>query len=118
MRNALRKPPRAAPSLLTIPNRDRVIGIFERACLEQHTLIAIELERRQTLTYGEIAALSVFARELGKAKIEHIMPSEFTQQQLEGGAQILGQTLAMVIRRREKEDGRRQRIAGGVQRNI
>jgi hypothetical protein len=115
MRSALRKPRRVAPTLLSIPNRERIVGLLQRCCLVPHTLIAVELERRPTLEHGDVAVLTVFAAELGRDKIEHVMPGEFTVQQLEGAAQILGQTLAMVIRKKEAASGRRQGIARSVQ---
>lgn len=115
MRNARLKPPRAVPSLLTIPNRDRVVEILQRACTEPHTLIAVELEHRPTLRFGEVSVLTVFAKELGIDRIEHIMQGDVTQQQLEGAAEILGQCLGSEIRRRERIHGRRKGTAGSFQ---
>lgn len=106
MQNFRRKPPRATPSLLPLPNRDRIVSIFMKAVGWPVGLLAIELEHRQTLTYGEVSVLSAFVEELGEKVPEHIMPKEFHQQQLEGAAQILGETVAAALRKKGYSDGR------------
>lgn len=109
----MRRPLRpAGPSMLTIPNRARIEALFGHACPVPHTLIAMELEIRPTVTFGDMAVLIVFVRELGKMAAEHVMPKEFTEQQIEGGAEILGQAVARAIRRKQENDNaRRQRVA-------
>lgn len=112
---ALRKPRRAAPTLLSLPNRAKIETLFSRSCLIPHTLVAIELERRQTLAFGDVAILTAFVKELGLAKVEHMMPSEFTERQIESGAEVLGQTVMRQLRANGvKPNAGRQRIAGGI----
>jgi len=100
MRNALRKPPRAAPSLLAVPNLDRLISIFMRAA-GPVTLTSLELENRTTLTHGDVSVLSAFVTELGKQTPEHFLPRNPHPQQLEGAALILGETVKRAIRAKE-----------------
>jgi hypothetical protein len=109
----MRRPPRPrGPTLLAVPNRERIESLFRRTCLVPHTLIAMELEIRPTVRVGDIAVLIVFVRELGNVAAEHVMPKEFNERHLEGGAEILGQNVARAIRKKqEAEHGRRQRVA-------
>jgi hypothetical protein len=57
----------------------------------------MELERRETLTHGDVSVVTVFIGGLRWPRIEHILPQDATPQQIEGAAEILGQTVRRAI---------------------
>jgi|SRR6185436_7137753 len=110
IREAMRKPARSAPQLLSIPNREAVLAAFRRAQTYPLDLIAIELETHQSLASGSCYKLVAFVRDHG-LNAQHIMPGGDVpdERQLLGAAEILAQALSVAARRRYGEqDGRRR----------
>src|SRR6266576_2558795 len=99
IRTACRRPARSAPQLLSIPNRADVERAFRRTC-GPVKMIAIELERGHTQTFGDTLELFVFTRE-PNLTINHVMPGrQINMGALIAAAEILGQTAALQARRR------------------
>lgn len=98
IREAIRKPPRSAPQLLCLPNRDAVLAAFRRAQTYPLDLIDIELETHHSITYGHSYKLVAFIRQ-DRLHAQHMLMDP-TPRSLIGGAEILAQTLSMTMRRR------------------
>lgn len=109
IREASRKPPRSAPQLLSIPNRDAVIAAFKRACTADMTLLDIELETHQSLAHGPGYKLVAFIKE-HKLNAQHMMPGGRLpdEHDLQQAATMLAQSLSIGMRRKaaERENGR------------
>lgn len=105
----MRKPPRSAPQLLSIPNREAVIAAFKRACTADMVLLDIELETHQSLAHGSGYKLVAFIKE-HKLNAQHIMPGVRPpdDHDLQQAAVMLAQTLSIGMRRKEaeKQNGR------------
>lgn len=105
MPNVNRKPPRSAPQLLVIPERDRIERVLRGACRGDLNLIALELERNQTLQYGEVNVLAAFVRKPGYTSgpgltIRHVMPAgEVTVGMLAAAAEALAATINLNFKR-------------------
>lgn len=114
IREAMRKPPKSPPQLLSIPNREAVLAAFKRAQTYPLDLIAIELETHQSL-HGNGYKLVAFVRD-GALNAQHIMPAgEISERQLLGAAEILAQTLSMGARRKLGAPDGRGRAERSVQ---
>jgi hypothetical protein len=105
MRNANRKPPRSAPQLLVIPDRDRIERVLRGACRGDLNLIALELERNQTLQFGEVNVLVAFVRKPGMVSgpgiaVRHMMPAgDVTAGMLGSAAEALAATINLNFKR-------------------
>ena len=105
VRDANREPPRSAPQLLVIPDRERVERLLRAACRGDLNLIALELERNQTLQFGEVNVLVAFVRKPGERvgpglAIRHMMPGgEVTARMLAGAAEALAATINLNFKR-------------------
>jgi len=105
MRNVMRKPPKPAQlQLLVLPGRAKVEAALRAACRGPVDLVAVELERNETLHSGEVLELVVvvlFPRpDPGKTvrkrlTVRHVMPGgEPNVRALVAGAEALGQAIS------------------------
>lgn len=105
MGNVNRRPPRSAPQLLVLPERDRVERALRPALAKDADIIALELERNRTLADGEVLELVVVVRfpypdNKKRLTVRHVMPGgRPDMRELISGAEALGQMVAMRFRR-------------------
>jgi hypothetical protein len=100
IREAMRKPRKTAPQLLSIPNRDEVLAAFKRAQTFPLDLISIEFETHPSVA-GDCYKLVAFVRN-PSLNAQHIMPSGDmpSERQLIGAAEVLAQSLSIGARRK------------------
>lgn len=111
----MRKPPRSAPQLLSIPNREAVIAAFKRAATYPMDLIAIELETHQSQMLGNGYKLVAFIRQ-DALNNQHIIPGDTppTERRLIGAAEVMAQSMSNTLRKKYgAQNGR-----GGVERSV
>lgn len=105
VRSALRRPPKRAPQLLVLPERQRVENALRYACAAPVDIVTIELERSESQAYGEVLELVsvVMFPEPDQAKrltLRHVMPGgEPDMRHILGGAEAHGQTIRMHFRK-------------------
>lgn len=105
MPNVLRKPVRKPPQLLVLPEREKVDRALKAACAGPLAVVALELERNESLQHGAVLELVVVVRfpppdDAKRLTLRHVMPGgEPSLRELISGAEAAGQSIAMRFRR-------------------
>lgn len=103
MREAMRRPVRKLPQLLVLPNRDKVERALVANCVGPIDVLALELERNESVVHGEVLELVTVVRDPDSGKrvtLRHVMPGgDPNVRELIGGAEAHGQTISMRFRR-------------------
>lgn len=103
MREAMRRPVRKPPQLLVLPERVRVEAALVSNCRGPVEVLALELERNESVVHGQVLELVTVVRDPESRKrvtLRHVMPGgEPSLRELIGGAEAHGQTISMRFRR-------------------
>lgn len=105
MQNVLRRPPKRAPQLLVLPDRQRVESVLRHSCGAPVTIVALELERNETQAHGDVLELVTVVMfpapdHRKRLTLRHVMPGGAPDiRQLIGGAEAAGQAIRMRFRR-------------------